>query len=240
VGRYPKGSAPTRLARLRSSPRRVRCEEPDDVRRDGGRFPKLRRRFARAAQRPRGDAALATDDARINDRIRARQVRLIGADGAQLGVRTLPDALAIARESGLDLVEVAANAEPPVAKIMDFGKYKYEQDQRRKESRKRASNVVIKEMKFRPKIDAHDYDTKMKHVERFLEEGSKVKLTIMFRGREMAHPELGRRILEKVAERVAEIAIVESAPKQDGRNMVMVLNPIRKPKTKPAAQAANV
>ena len=188
----------------------------------------------------RGDAALATDDARINDRIRARQVRLIGADGAQLGVRTLPDALAIARESGLDLVEVAANAEPPVCKIMDFGKYKYEQDQRRKESRKRASNVVIKEMKFRPKIDSHDYDTKMKHVERFLEEGSKVKLTIMFRGREMAHPELGRRILEKVAERVAEIAIVESAPKQDGRNMVMVLNPIRKPKAKPAAQAANV
>jgi translation initiation factor IF-3 len=196
--------------------------------------------FARAAEQVRGDAALATDDARINDRIRARQVRLIGADGAQLGVRTLPDALTIARESGLDLVEVAANADPPVCKIMDFGKYKYEQDQRRKESRKRASNVVIKEMKFRPKIDSHDYDTKMKHVERFLEEGSKVKLTIMFRGREMAHPELGRRILEKVAERVAEIAIVESAPKQDGRNMVMVLNPIRKPKTKPAAQAANV
>ena len=196
--------------------------------------------FARAAEQVRGDAALATDDARINDRIRARQVRLIGADGAQLGVRTLPDALTIARESGLDLVEVAANADPPVCKIMDFGKYKYEQDQRRKESRKRASNVVIKEMKFRPKIDSHDYDTKMKHVERFLEEGSKVKLTIMFRGREMAHPELGRRILEKVAERVAEIAIVESAPKQDGRNMVMVLNPIRKPKAKPAAQAANV
>jgi translation initiation factor IF-3 len=201
---------------------------------------KLRRRFRGGGRTPRGDAALATDDARINDRIRARQVRLIGADGAQLGVRTLPDALGIARESGLDLVEVAANAEPPVCKIMDYGKYKYEQDQRRKESRKRASNVVIKEMKFRPKIDSHDYDTKMKHVERFLEEGSKVKLTIMFRGREMAHPELGRRILEKVAERVAEIAIVESAPKQDGRNMVMVLNPIRKPKAKTAAQAANV
>ena len=105
---------------------------------------------------------------------------------------------------------------------------------------KKASNVVIKEMKFRPKIDEHDYTTKTKHVERFLNEGSKVKITIMFRGREMAHPELGRRILEKVAERVAEIAVVESAPKQDGRNMVMVLNPIRKPKTKPAAQAANV
>src|SRR5207253_8881986 len=126
---------------------------------------------------------------------------------------------------------------PPVCKIMDFGKYKYEQDQRRKESRKRASNVVIKEMKFRPKIDSHDYDTKMKHVERFLEEGSKVKLTIMFRGREMAHPELGRRILEKVAERVAETAVVEAAPKQDGRNMVRVVNAIRKPTTNAVVQA---
>ncbi|HET9730527.1 MAG TPA: translation initiation factor IF-3, partial [Acidimicrobiia bacterium] len=116
---------------------------------------------------------MAADDARINDRIRARQVRLIGDDGAQLGVRTLPDALTIARERGLDLVEVAANADPPVCKIMDYGKFKYEQDQRRKESRRKASNVVIKEMKFRPKIDQHDYDTKMKHVERFLEEGSK-------------------------------------------------------------------
>ena len=164
---------------------------------------------------------------------------MIGADGSQLGTKPLPEALQIARESGLDLVEVAAKADPPVCKIMDFGKYKYEQDQRRKESRKKASNVVIKEMKFRPKIDSHDYDTKMKHVERFLEEGSKVKLTIMFRGREMAHPELGRKILENVAQRVAEIATIESHPKQDGRNMTMVLNPVRKPKAKPAPQAAN-
>ena len=115
---------------------------------------------------------------------------------------------------------------------MDHGKYKYEQDQRRKESKLQASNVFIKEMKFRPKIDGHDYTTKMKHVERFLEEGSKVKLTIMFRGREMAHPELGRRILERVAEQVGELAIIESAPKQDGRNMTMVLNPTRRPKGK--------
>ena len=149
-------------------------------------------------------------------------------------MRSLPDALGIARESGLDLVEVAANAEPPVCKIMDYGKYKYEQDQRRKESRKRASNVVIKEMKFRPKIDSHDYDTKMKHVERFLEEGSKVKLTIMFRGREMAHPELGMKILNRVAEDVAEVAVVESAPRQDGRNMTMVLHPNRKETKKPS------
>jgi translation initiation factor IF-3 len=183
-----------------------------------------------------GDTAIATDDARINDRIRARQVLLIGADGHQFGVKPLPEALSIAREQGLDLVEVAAQADPPVCRIMDHGKWKYEQDQRRKESRRKASNVVIKEMKFRPKIDSHDYDTKMKHVERFLAEGSKVKLTIMFRGREMAHPELGRRILEKVADRVAELATVESAPRQDGRNMTMVLNPLKKPR-QPKANA---
>ena len=147
-------------------------------------------------------------------------------------MKPLPEALQIAREQGLDLVEVAAAADPPVAKIMDHGKYKYEQDQRRKESKRKASNVTIKEMKFRPKIDGHDYTTKMKHVERFLEEGSKVKLTIMFRGREMAHPELGRRILERVAEQVGELAIIESSPKLDGRNMTMVLNPIRRPKGK--------
>lgn len=133
------------------------------------------------------------------------------------------------------MVEVAANANPPVCRIMDYKRFEYEQQQRRKESRKKASNVVVKEMKFRPKIDGHDYETKMKHVARFLKEGSKVKLTIMFRGREMAHPELGRKILERVAEDVAEIAFVESAPKQDGRNMVMVLNPAAKKKvaTKP-------
>ena len=154
-------------------------------------------------------------------------------------MKTTPEALTIARTEGLDLVEVAASADPPVCRIMDFGKYRYEQDQKRKESRKKTSNVVIKEMKFRPKIDGHDYTTKMKHVERFLQEGSKVKLTIMFRGREMAHPELGRKILERVAEDVKEYAIVESAPKQDGRNMVMVLNALKKPnaakKPKPAA-----
>ena len=144
----------------------------------------------------------------------------------------------MAREQGFDLVEVAANADPPVCRIMDFGKWKYEQDQRRKESRKRATNVVIKEMKFRPKIDGHDFETKMKHVERFLGEGSKVKLTIMFRGREMAHPEIGRKILEKVAEQVTEYATVESAPRQDGRNMTMVLNPLRKPGVRAAKPKA--
>jgi translation initiation factor IF-3 len=120
---------------------------------------------------------------------------------------------------------------------MNYGRYKYEQEQRRKESRKKATNVVVKEMKFRPKIDEHDYVTKMKHVERFLAEGSKVKLTIMFRGREVFHPELGLRILERVAEQVNEIAIVESAPRQDGRNMTMVLHPIKRPAKARAAAA---
>lgn len=179
----------------------------------------------------RGDANIAAaDEARINDRIRAREVLLIASDGEQLGVRPLPQALAIAREQELDLVEVAPNANPPVCRIMDYRRWQYEQQQRRKESRKKATNVVIKEMKFRPKIDGHDYTTKMKHVQRFLGEGNKVKLTIMFRGREMAHPELGLKILNKIAEDVAEMAIVESSPRQDGRNMTMVLHPTKKPK----------
>lgn len=195
----------------------------------------------------RGDH-IATDDSRINDRIRAREVRLIGEAGEQLGVKPLPEALSIARERELDLVEVAPNADPPVCRIMDFNRYQYEQQQRRKESRRKATSVVIKEMKFRPKIDIHDYTTKMRHVERFLAEGNKVKLTIMFRGREMAHPELGLRILQRIAEEVGEIAMVESAPRQDGRNMTMVLHPLkkaggggdgaRKPRSRPPATTA--
>jgi len=163
-------------------------------------------------------------------------VLLIGPAGEQLGVKPLPEALTIAREQDLDLVEVAANASPPVCRIMDYKRHEYEEQQRRKESRRKSTQVVIKEMKFRPKIDIHDYTTKMRHVERFLGEGNKVKLTIMFRGREMAHPELGLRILERIADEVAQIAIVESAPRQDGRNMTMVLHPSkggRRPK--PAA-----
>jgi translation initiation factor IF-3 len=156
-------------------------------------------------------------------------VRLIGNDGEQLGVKPTPEALTIARSQELDLVEVAPNADPPVARLMDFKRYEYEQQQRRKESRKKATQVVIKEMKFRPKIDVHDYTTKMRHVERFLAEGNKVKLTIMFRGREMAHPELGLRILERIADEVSGVAMVESAPRQDGRNMTMVLHPLKRP-----------
>jgi translation initiation factor IF-3 len=176
----------------------------------------------------KGDAPISQTDARINERIRAREVRLVGANGEQIGVKPLPEALHIAREHDLDLVEVAPNANPPVCKIMDFGKFKYEQDVRRKESRRKTSNVVIKEMKFRPKIDEHDYTTKTKHVERFLNEGSKVKITIMFRGREMAHPELGKKILDRIAEQVKDVGNVEAAPRVDGRNMLMVLAPVKK------------
>jgi translation initiation factor IF-3 len=189
----------------------------------------------------KGDAPISTTDARINERIRAREVRLVGADGEQIGVKPLPEALHIAREHDLDLVEVAPNANPPVCKIMDFGKFKYEQDVRRKESRRKTSNVVIKEMKFRPKIDEHDYTTKTKHVERFLNEGSKVKITIMFRGREMAHPELGKRILDRIAEQVKDVGNVEAAPRVDGRNMLMVLAPVKKQEakaTKPASDSS--
>jgi translation initiation factor IF-3 len=195
------------------------------------------RRF-RVRTRPtdrKGDAPISTTDARINDRIRAREVRLVGANGEQIGVKPLPEALHIARENDLDLVEVAPNANPPVCKIMDFGKFKYEQDVRRKESRRKTTNVVIKEMKFRPKIDEHDYSTKTKHVERFLSEGSKVKITIMFRGREMAHPELGKKILDRIAEQVKDVGNVEAAPRVDGRNMLMVLAPVKKQEPKTAS-----
>ena len=153
---------------------------------------------------------------------------LVGSDGEQLGVKPLPEALAMARDQSLDLVEVAPNANPPVCRVMDHGRYIYEQEQRRRKSKGKATNVVIKEMKFRPKIDEHDYVTKMKHVGRFLGEGNKVKLTIMFRGREMAHPELGLKILRRVAEDLGDIAVVETDARQDGRNMTMVLHPVRK------------
>jgi len=184
----------------------------------------------------RGDH-IATHEVRINDRIRAREVFLVGPEGEQLGVKPLPEALAYARQLEFDLVEVAPNANPPVCRVMDYGRYIYEQEQRRRQSKKKATNVVIKEMKFRPKIDEHDYVTKMKHVVRFLDEGNKVKLTIMFRGREMAHPELGMKILNRVAEDVGDVAVVESAPRQDGRNMTMVLHPVRKDQRKAKAPA---
>lgn len=158
---------------------------------------------------------------------------MIGPDGDQLGIKPLPEALATARSLDLDLVEVAAEANPPVCRIMNFTKFKYEAQQRAKESRKKATNIVVKEMKYRPKIGGGDFDTKTRKVAQFLGEGHKVKVTIMFRGREMQHPELGRRILDRVAEEVAHLGRVEVMPKQDGRNMTMVLGPDKK------AQAAH-
>ena len=155
-------------------------------------------------------------------------MRLVGPDGAQIGITPLSQALDMARELELDLVEVADKANPPVCRIMDYGKYKYEAAQRAKESRKKITNVVVKEMKYRPKIGAGDFGTKTKKVAEFLGEGHKVKITIMFRGREMQHPELGRRILDQVAEAVAEQGKVEIYPRLDGRNMTMVLGPDKK------------
>jgi translation initiation factor IF-3 len=152
-------------------------------------------------------------------------VRLVGPEGNQLGIKALPEALHIAREADLDLVEVAPMANPPVCKILDYGKWKYEAAQRDKESRRKATNVQIKEMKYRPKIGGGDFDTKTRKVAHFLDQGHKVKITIMFRGREMAHPELGKRILDQIAEQLTPGAKVEAAPKLDGRNMVMVLAP---------------
>ena len=153
---------------------------------------------------------------------------MVGPAGEQVGIVRLEDALRLARESDLDLVEVAPMARPPVAKLMDYGKFKYEAAQKARESRRNQTNTVIKEMKLRPKIDSHDYETKKGHVVRFLKAGDKVKITIMFRGREQSRPELGFNLLKKLADDVAEDGFVESAPKQDGRNMLMVLSPTRK------------
>jgi translation initiation factor IF-3 len=171
---------------------------------------------------------LISTEPRINDRIRVPEVRLVGPAGEQVGIVRIEDALRLARESELDLVEVAPMARPPVAKLMDYGKFKYENAQKARESRRHQTNTVIKEMKLRPKIDSHDYETKKGHVVRFLKAGDKVKITIMFRGREQSRPELGYNLLKKLAEDVDEFGFVESSPKQDGRNMLMVLGPHKK------------
>ena len=165
---------------------------------------------------------------RINDRIRVPEVRLVGPAGEQVGIVKIEMALQLAREAELDLVEVAPMARPPVAKLMDYGKFKYENAQKARESRRHQTNTVIKEMKLRPKIDIHDYETKKGHVVRFLKAGDKVKITIMFRGREQSRPELGYNLLKKLAADVDEFGFVESSPKQDGRNMLMVLGPHKK------------
>lgn len=176
--------------------------------------------------------AIATSEPRLNEDIQARECRLIGVDGSQLGIFGIDAAQNIADDQGLDLVEIAAEATPPVCRVMDYSKYKYEQAQKAKAARKKQSRVDIKEMKFRPKIGIGDYETKKRHVVRFLEAGAKVKITIMFRGREMAHPDLGLTILEKLADDLKDIALVEVQPKLEGRNMFMLLAPVKKRVTK--------
>jgi translation initiation factor IF-3 len=165
------------------------------------------------------------DPTRINDRIRVPEVRLIAEDGKQIGVVRTEDALRYAQERDLDLVEVAPDARPPVCRVLDYSKYKYEQAQKQKAARKHQQQITIREIKFRPKIAQRDYDTKKGHVARFLRNRDKVKITIMFRGREVTHPERGTALLERLADELVDLAVVEQAPSQDGRNMTMMLAP---------------
>lgn len=168
-----------------------------------------------------------TPQNRVNDTIRVPRVRLIDADGSQMGIKSTAEALEYAYSKNLDLVEVAAQADPPVARVMDYGKYRYEQEQKAKLARKHQSQIHVKEIKLRPKIQPHDYNTKKGHVTRFLNQRAKVKVTIMFRGRETSHPERGRDLLMRLAEDVKEIGAIEQAPLLDGRNMTMVLGPTK-------------
>ena len=175
---------------------------------------------------------IAAQEPRLNEEITVRECRLIGYDGTQMGIYLTSEAQRVADREGLDLVEIAPNATPPVCRIMDYGKFKYDQAIKAKQARKNQSKIETKEMKFRPKIDVGDYTTKKKHVLRFLSAGNKVKITIMFRGREMAHPEQGLTILERLADDLKDIAVIESQPKMEGRNMHMLIAPL------PASMAA--
>ncbi|MFN0265304.1 translation initiation factor IF-3 [Tepidamorphus sp. 3E244] len=177
------------------------------------------------ARRPHKAAPTVKEGPRVNGEITAPKVQLIDAEGENLGEMSVPDAIERAQEAGLDLVEIAPNSTPPVCKILDFGKYKYQAQKRANEARKKQKTIEVKEVKMRPNIDVHDYDVKMKSVRRFIDEGDKVKVTLRFRGREMAHQELGMQLLTRVREEVDEIAKVEFSPKLEGRQMIMVLAP---------------
>ncbi|MEA2386580.1 MAG: translation initiation factor [Thermoleophilaceae bacterium] len=179
------------------------------------------------------------DSTRINERIRVPQVRLISETGDQVGVIPTEQALRYAQERDLDLVEVAAEARPPVCRVLDYSKYKYEQDQKAKAARKHQQQVTIREMKLRPKIATHDYETKRGHVRRFLDHGDKVKVTIMFRGRETTHPERGEQLLMRLAEDVADLGTIEQRPSLDGRNMTMVMNPLKAKERRPESDKKN-
>ena len=167
------------------------------------------------------------DRLRVNEQIRISPLRLIGHNGKQIGIVSLDDARASAKELGFDLVEVAPDARPPVVKLMDYGKFKYEQAKAAQEARKRQHQIQVKEVKFRPGIDDHDYDFKMRHARRFLEEGNKVKVTMMFRGRQVTHPELGLQVLQRVEEDLSDVSRVETEPAFEGRTMLMVLAPLK-------------
>jgi len=161
---------------------------------------------------------------RINERIRVREIRVIDEEGQQLGIMPPPQAITLARQKGLDLVEISPTATPPVCRIMDYGRYQYLEQKRARQARKHQKVIEVKEIKFRPKVDEHDYQFKKKHIERFLEEGDKVKATIFFRGREMAHPEIGRRILERLVEDLADVATPETMPRMEGNQMHTILS----------------
>ena len=180
----------------------------------------------------------AEPQTRINEAIRAPRLRVVDEKGEQLGIKTRDEALSLAADRDLDLVEVAANADPPVTRIMDYGKYRYEQEQKAKLARKHQTQINVKEIKFRPKIGNHDYETKKGHVIRFLKDRAKVKVTIMFRGREATHPERGRDLLMRLADDVQELGTIESQPILDGRNMVMVLAPHKNVQQQEATQSA--
>ena len=166
---------------------------------------------------------ISKETQRINEEIRAKELRVVGAENEQLGIMSLSDALALAAEHQLDLVEVASNAKPPVARIMNFGKYRYEQQKRSKEAKKKQKVVTLKEVKLRPHIEDHDFYVKMKNAQKFLAEGNKVKVTIMFRGRELSHPELGKEVLDRFTKELGDLATVEKGSKLEGRNMTMIL-----------------
>uniref|UniRef100_UPI0038CDB872 translation initiation factor IF-3 n=1 Tax=Primorskyibacter aestuariivivens TaxID=1888912 RepID=UPI0038CDB872 len=178
------------------------------------------------ARRPHNAPPTRDTGPRVNDKIRSPEIRLIGAEGENVGVVTPRRALEMAQDAGLDLVEISPNANPPVCKIMDFGKFKYEQQKRESEARKKQKIIEVKEVKFRPNTDTHDYEVKMRNVFKFLENGDKVKVTLRFRGREMAHQNLGRELLERVAEDVKEIGKIENMPKMEGRQMIMMIGPL--------------
>ncbi len=182
--------------------------------------------FFIALMRKKEVGDIAAQEPRLNNEINVRECRLIDYDGNQMGVFSLEQAQGIADAAGLDLVEIAPNAEPPVCRVMDYGKFKYDQAIKAKQARKNQTKIEIKEMKFRPKIDVGDYTTKKKHVLRFLSAGNKVKITIMFRGREMAHPEQGLSILERLADDLKDVAVIENQPKMEGRNMHMLIAPL--------------